>query len=523
MRYSNDVIIFDESDWSRGLAPNFGSGEPLIGTSGLTFAENMDPERYPGYLTPGYEYEQATNLAAISGTIVAGAAKNASTAYLGAADGELHELTLSTHTITNAGSWPHAIAAAGAHSGHTTFSADDLIVYRHNISSSLVTSLLYAYNDDTDWDVGRFDFSSAFDDDFMSSVPATPLGTTASDLTGGKGLPHPMEIGADGVLYMASGRYVHGYDGENGANGTFESQVLDLKQGWIITSLLPTESYLLIFAYRPPTDGATPGDSRAECRVFYWDYISPTFTKSDDLADNYVTAAHFYRNRPACFTFGRPGFGGKRGKHRVLSGGRWEQTFGIGDYPVNRGVDTLGDRVILETSGIVYGYGTNNRELNDGLHSLANVSGSTRGLVRTFASTGAVIVSSGSNLDRLASNFSLCTFQTKHLKLDLPPGMKRRIDYVRVNFRKAASGGRNLALTLELDNRAVNSTVWSGKTVTAGEMSVDAHQDTSGKPFPKFDTIMLSGAYTAGDAATDAPVVRSVEVHLKPRKMIKQS
>ncbi len=90
--------------------------------------------------------------------------------------------------------------------------------------------------DNTDWDVGCYESFTTFDDDFMSTDPTTPLGTTAADLTGGLLLPHPLEIGADDVLYMGSGRYLHGYDGGgSGSNGNFLSQLLTLPAGFIIT------------------------------------------------------------------------------------------------------------------------------------------------------------------------------------------------------------------------------------------------------------------------------------------------
>lgn len=521
MKVYENLIIFDSSDWSEGLIPEFGNGEVFGKPYGLIFSQNLDPERVPGYCSPGFEKETpSAGGTAISGTIVSGIAKSASKAYLGATDGEIHELTITTHAITNAGAFPHAIAAAGAHTGHVTFVCDDIISYQHNVGGTLTTSMFYSYTDNTDWGVGKFNFNATFDDDYMSSVPATPLGTTAADLTGGVGLPHPMVVGADGILYMGSGRYIHGYDGENGADGAFESQVLDLEQGWIITSFLATESYLMAFAYRLPSSGASVGDAKAETRVFYWDYISPTFTRSEDLEDNYVIGAHFYRGIPACFTWGRTGYGKKRCKHRLLSGGRWEATFGLPDYPVNRGVDTVGNRLYVETGGVLYAYGSNDRDMPQGaLQSVSQLTGSTRGMVRSFVNDD-IVVSSGSNLDRLASGYGQGNFQTNVVQLLVGPGEKRRIEYVRTYFRKAATGGRELSLLLDTDSLTVEKTFFTSEDVT--DLAVDAYEDTSGNRFPEFENIQLRASWGAGSGSTDAPVPYRVEIHLKPRKMIKQ-
>lgn len=519
MQVSSDVIVFDQSDWSEGLIPQFSSGGIFRGRTGMVFSENLDPDRAPGYCVPGCEPSAATNSSVVSGTIVCGVAKNAANAYLAAEDGEIHEYAYISNTLTSGGGWPRSIAGAGGHAAHASFVPSDFISYRHNSGGSLVTSGFYSYNDATDWEVGQFNFTATFDDDFMSSVPASPL--AGADLTDGVGLPHPMEVGPDGIMYIASGRYLHAYDGQNGANGTFDSQVFDLEQGWTITSMLPTERYLLVFAFRLPSAGAAFPDAPSDSRVFWWDYISPTFSQQDDLQDNFVTAAHLYRGRPACFTYGRTTLGGKRGKHRMLVGGEWRPTFSLADYPVNRGVKVIGDRLFVETAGVLFAYGTNNPGYPGGLQSVANLSGATRGMVGSYF-TNQVVVSSGSNLQRYSSGFGQGQMNTQYAAPPTGPREKRKVAYVRVYFRTAASGGRTLQINLKTDSGNASKTVFDSGTVAAGALVRDFLHDTSGAPLPEFSNLGLQLVYGAGDGSGDAPAVERIEVFLQPRKIIKQ-
>jgi hypothetical protein len=89
------------------------------------------------------------------------------------------------------------------------------------------------------------------DDDMMSTTAESPLAGT--DLTDGQNVEHPMVVGDDDVLYIGSGRYLHGYDGQVGNDGTFYSKVLTLPLGYIITSMQKYGTYLVIFAHNNDT------------------------------------------------------------------------------------------------------------------------------------------------------------------------------------------------------------------------------------------------------------------------------
>ena len=47
-----------------------------------------------------------------------------------------------------------------------------------------------------------------FDDDFMSTIAVNKM--AGMDLIDGQNVEHPMIVGDDDVLYIGSGRYLHG-------------------------------------------------------------------------------------------------------------------------------------------------------------------------------------------------------------------------------------------------------------------------------------------------------------------------
>ena len=95
----------------------------------------------------------------------------------------------------------------------------------------------------------------------MSTMAGSPLAGT--DLTDGQNVEHPMIVGDDDVLYVGSGRYLHGYDGQIGNEGTFYSKVLTLPLGYTITSMQKYNNYLAIFAHNNDTTASGYSDSKA--------------------------------------------------------------------------------------------------------------------------------------------------------------------------------------------------------------------------------------------------------------------
>jgi hypothetical protein len=127
-----------------------------------------------------------------------------------------------TLTVENTGGWPHTINKGTV----TSEAGEDVAVYQGN--------LYYTYNHSgSAGDIGKFDLSSTFDDDWGSTVP-----TGAAALQDG---PHPMVVGRNDVLYVANGRYVCSFDGT-----TLDPQALDLPTGTVIQDMVWLQDRLWI-------------------------------------------------------------------------------------------------------------------------------------------------------------------------------------------------------------------------------------------------------------------------------------
>jgi len=144
-------------------------------------------------------------------------------------------------TVTNAGAWPHTIDKAAGTGGD----AEDVVEYQGN--------LYYSYNHSgTAGDIGKFDLSSTFDDDWGSTVPSGAA--TLQDA------PHQMVVGGNDILYIANGQYVASYDGTTlipqalqlPTSSTVQSIVWLQDSLWIAVRKLDTTSSL--YAWNGTTD-----------------------------------------------------------------------------------------------------------------------------------------------------------------------------------------------------------------------------------------------------------------------------
>lgn len=236
-----------------------------IGTPGMyAEARDMDPHRDPGFIMPGYvEAELATSAATLAG-LIRGAVTDPDSINVFAIDsGKLYKFTNFGVTIASDVNWPHTVT-----------NGEDLVFYHIGAARKL----LYIQ----DLDIGMSTPATPdFDDDWGSTVPADGAALTAG--------MHPKIIWDDGILYIGNGRYLASLDGQTGANGTLNTQALDLELGWEITSLFPTRNYIGICAWRKMTGGTSYG---SESRVFFWDGHSPSFNYWIPVEDNIITASN---------------------------------------------------------------------------------------------------------------------------------------------------------------------------------------------------------------------------------------
>lgn len=502
------IIVWDTEDWIKGLAPQgvISGTTPIKSTVGgfSTIIPGFNPFRNYGIAQPGFFPTNFTNaLTALGAELVAGVVQDAQYIYGIDQSGKVQQLDYTNKSVTNAGSWPHVINHA-----HSGYIGNDCVTYRHNLGgtglANQVFSLFYSFSDGTDWDVGTYGYASTnFNDDFMSTVPATPLGTTASDLTDGVGLPHPMCVGSDDVLYMGSGRYLHGYDGSQGSNGTFISKVLTLPAGFTIQSMLPFQGTLLIAGTYQSSAGAPNGvTNRGSGMVYVWNYIDLDISDAIPADDPYIASIFLWRGRPCIVTYGEAGFTGPN-KVKILDGNHfsWVADF-PGTPPIARGVDGGGEVLHINSGGNIITIGDQFNSQSNAINainscSFASDSGWIAVLPNLVGVVGGVFASSADGV-----SFCLNAFQTEYAATQVitdyfeptfPPLKIARARSVTVYFRDVvttnASNG-SFTLTFRTDyNAGTAFTVLSGATTVAHPLIKTWKNTSSGGVLPTFQNI----------------------------------
>lgn len=513
-RVTVNKIIWDETDWINGLHPQYKTSltdTPLTKMSNKLIAQSsFDPYRHLGYLSPGFDPTDATNVAEIDDLIlngVVGYESSTGYAYLITQGTDLHQMTLSTSTISDSSPWPHTISGSGAETG------SDVITYRIGTTNYL----FYSWNDSgAAWDVGRYSLDgSTFDDDFLSTTPAGSITFSGNDK------PHPMVVGADDILYVGDGNKLHALDGGTGANGTAHDSVLTLPEGYRITSFARLPEYLVVFAYLEPKSGSTTSTfDRSVAQAFFWNYLDLDPTYVYELDDNAVTAAFEFKGTVGCFTQGRlvrTDGENRFSRMKLFNGNTFDsvQEF-IGNAPVHGGVNVVGDVIQWNSDGILHQYGSPYEGMPIVLNKIGAGGGSNSGLCKTFSSTG-TFMSSGTEtsggLQRFFNNFaSSTTFATTAAEPVFSDGKVGKVKSVTVFFAKTSSGGRTLTLTLQDTITGTEQVVNAVQTIDADNMVKRVTYDTSGNQLLRFDALRLIGQYFAGGGDSDAPILRRVEV-----------
>jgi hypothetical protein len=503
------VIVWDENDWMAGLTSNYGNNIFSINslTNGLSWATDIDPNRLPGFLMPGASPVDMTNVAAIDAVQIGGI-NNSTTGYtIGGT--KVHSINLTTNTITNSGGvFPHTITA---HGGHTTVLGQDVVVY--NVGATKY--LFYSWSDNTDGDVGRYDLTSTFDDDYMSTVAASGAVLTAGVTN------HPMIIGSDDVLYIGNGNILSGFDGQDGANGTFLPAQLTLPEGYVITSFAKTPNYLVIFAYKDTTGGSF---YKGESRAFYYDYFSvdPTFTY--DLQGNYVNGAfNFDDNQIGCFVRGSNSYTNynRQSKLKLFDGTKFRTIFNFNEgIPVHGGVEVSDDVITWNASGVIYQYGTPHIGFDKTFNRVASA-GATSGILRNFSGNTLVAsagVTTTGGMELINANYSSSAVaRTPQVNLKFRPGYKAQFDKLVVYYGFKATDGNKARISLLSDGNTTSEVVDNSDETTANEFIEEYYNLTNNKSL-NFLRVGWQLSYEAGVLASTPDVVSSIELYFKEIK-----
>lgn len=526
-----DRIIFDKKDWLACLDPQY-TGSYASNQMGDKIAamRATHPYRNLGYLYPGFQPVPATNNSIVDSLLLNGIVKD-TFAYIISQGSKLHQLDLTSNTLTTPTTFPHTIATGHA---HTNITCSDVVNYSAAVAGAATAArqprMFFSFYDDTDWDIGVYDFGTYFDDRFMSTTVATPL--AAPYLAGGKQAPHPMIVGVDDILYIGDRNFIHAYDGSTGAgvNGKFSPAVLTLPDGFIVTAFARRNEFLLIFGYYKSSSGSY---FLGNAKCWTWDYLSLDIRQEPyDLHDNYVSEAFEYEGTVGCFTQGRntDPSNTKPSHMRLLQGSGFEiKASWIGNVPVRGGVDIQGKMITWlsvnpSNRGAIFAW-NNNMDAPTGLNIIGEGLGASAGMLKGFTSTdqwASTGTTSAGGLEEIGANnggySALATIATDLAQPIFAPGMKGKVTQVQVRWANTATGGRSI--TLQLSDRAVTtSTIIQNLTAISGQKGLVTNYiwDANGAPLPEFDALKAVLQWDIGSGSTDAPGIDSITVKFRQK------
>lgn len=523
-------IIFDKDDWLSGLNTQYMTGltdvpAPQYG-KGLSEAIRFNPFRNLGYATPGFNPTDLTNVSAVTTNIlnIALASESSTNYAYGISSGALlHRIDIANKSISNSGSWPHTTTGAGAVTG------SDVVAYTANVGGTATACIFYSWNDaGGSWNVGRFRTDTgAFDDDFMSTVPATPLSPS------GNNKPHAMIVGADDVLYILDGNKVHAYDGATGTDGTFSASVQTYPQGYINTSfslIAQPSPFLVTYGYYSPSGNSVTVNSTSSgpAKAFFWDYLSLDPSYVIDLDDRVVTAGFTWRGTIGCITQGNNlvNDGANRFcRVKVWNGSIFETvaTY-IGNAPVHGGIDIVGNSVQWNASNgsvcNIFSYGSPYEDVDAGLNILGAGAGNTPGVLRTVGgSIGFQMLSTGTTTSGGLQYMKTGTYaanasaRTIAVMPQFPNGQKGKVRAVGIDFAKTSgSTGAQIDAFLVYENSQTSQVIASTAQITTSNITKWYYNDYTDAPLPQFMEISALVRWTAGAVDTDAPVLRRIMI-----------
>jgi len=511
------IIVWDANDWAAGLSTGVGQGgTPIIKSNKQNRTlSNIDPFRSHGFVAPGAFPAEATNSNILGGAIVAGVvSSNYTTVYGIDTGGKIHSYNQTTNTLLNSGGFPRTIAG-------TSPVGQDCIIYKHN-SGSLTTqvfSLFYSYYNNANWDVGAYVNLTTFDDDFMSSVPTTPLDITSGDgdSTQQRTSPHIMCIGADDILYIGSGRYIHAYDGATGINGTFYSQVLSLPQGFVVTGLVKYDDQLLICGNYFTADAGSAASS-GDALVYVWDYNTLDIVKVVPLKDFNVASMFIWRGQPFVITYGSIESRGQMRLKQIVGNAANKITdFNQSVVPVFRGVDSSNQVLYVNCGGNIVTVGSvltdDGYEVNN-ITSMATSGGS--GWFKIIPDNNLTYIASCSDgatsyklskyVPVASTGYQTGTYRSGFTDPIFAPGKMGRVKSVVVEYKSTVTpeNSKNFILQLSTDFNQTLTTILIQTgvtgTLTKRYLVTDRPDNTAldGQPLPSFQNIALTMVWQNG-------------------------
>lgn len=247
-------ITFDNFGVGAGPLAHLDSLSEVGNRGNYSVATNVDVISKPGVLTQGPGLATLTNgtqTGAVTDQInfIVDKAVASNVAY-GVSDTLLHKI--SATAVTNAGNFPHTITDSTEGSSCIHFQGN----------------LFYFFNKASGADIGIFDLSSTFDDDWGSTVPT---GATALQKA-----PHPVAKKED-IMLFGNGRYVGTYID---STTTLDATKLDFGQDTEIADVAFNSNQWWLAV----NSGVTTGANRASSQIYLYDGGATSSVLSDEVA-----------------------------------------------------------------------------------------------------------------------------------------------------------------------------------------------------------------------------------------------
>lgn len=334
----------------------------------------------------------------------------------------------SNTAVTNAGAFPHTIDKGTV----TGEDGEDVALYQNN--------LYYTYNHSgTAGDVGKYDLSSTFDDDWGSTTP-----TNFAALQGS--VPHQISISTnEAVMYISNGKYVASYDG---TTNTFNDQALDFGTGMVIQSIKWVNNRLWIAINKT----SLTGSNKNRASLFVWDGTTAQPETEIVLSG---TVGGLYVKNSVLYLFYQDVTNTGGYKLAYVNGTQIVDLANYtGDLPEYYQITEYKDFIIWNSNGDLYAWGSGDKELPVRFFQIADAGFSTAGGIACPFGTP-IVASNETTSYKLAkwSGYDTNSYW-KSLMFDITgTGKTSAVESIRVNFEQLESGAY---VTLNLvNNRGV--------------------------------------------------------------------
>lgn len=384
----------------------------------------------PGYLTQGPGLANLTNgtQAAAVTTLIKGMTDFAVTSDAAYGTGGAKLYKFSSTAVTNAGDWPHTIDK-GAVTGEL---GEDVALYQGN--------LYYSYtHSGSGGDIGKFDLTSTFDDDWGSTVPTGAAALNDS--------PHPLEVGGNDTMYFANGRYVGSYDGT-----TYDTAALDLPTGAVVQDIKWNADRLWILANKTNITGT----NKNLASLYVWDGSADSWEVEIPLMGK---ASALHRKNGVIFLFYQDisSSGGYKMAY-ASNGGVTDVANFTGGLPSYYQVTDYKDFIIWDAGGLIFAFGSGDTHLPTKLFQLADSGYSTAGGLATPFGTPIVASTESTNYKLAQFSGYDITGNWKSLMFDVT-GENRlsKVERVKINFEVLTTNTRTDWKLLDNQGRTLYS------------------------------------------------------------------